>query len=95
MTKYRFKTAREFQRDDEYDYKHNVPKDWNTDGDMDEYMGQDIPDTYIDEIERGNDIKMDGWHFNNENIIENDRHTYKPTTQNAAPYILIRRKTTS
>lgn len=97
MNKYRFKTAKEFQKDEEWDNQYNVPKNWNMDGDMDKYMGQDVPDTYINEIECGEDIKMDGWHFNNNDIVENTikKHKHVSATQNAAAYILIRRKTTS
>ena len=99
MSKYRFKTEREFKKDEEWNYQYNIPEGWNTDGDMNKYLGQDVPDRYIDEIECGKDVQMDGWHFKNDDIVENTvkkhKHEHAAATQNAAAYILIRRKTIS
>ena len=39
MTKYRFKTKEEFIRDGLWDEKDNCPYYWNSDGEMNEYLG--------------------------------------------------------
>ena len=95
-TKYRLKTAKEFQNDGQFNFRCNVPGNWDEDGEMNNYMGQDIPDKYINQIESGETIQMDGWYFFQEDIVENTfAHLKSGSTEkhveNTSFYLLIKR----
>ena len=71
MTKYRFKTKEEFEADNLWSAWYNVPKHWNEEHEMDHFMGQDIPDQYIKQIESGQDFNHDDWSFKANQCILN------------------------
>lgn len=69
MKKYRFKTKEEFINDDlwledSYSSSHDgYPQEWCEDGDMNKYLGQDIPNKFNKDIQIGNHFNIDGWTF--------------------------------
>lgn len=76
MKKYRFKTKEEFQDDDRWvnnswtSSLRGFPEGWADGGEMNKYLGQEVPDDYYSLIENQEDFKMDGWHFNPDDVIE-------------------------
>ena len=69
MKKYRFKTKEEFLNDglwiaDRHSLSHNgYPEEWCEEGSMNKYLGQEIPTTLNDHIEKGYDFIMNSWTF--------------------------------
>jgi len=61
MKQYRFKTEEEFKADGLWD--HTCPTHWNGDGEMDEYIGQNIDTKFNVKIEEGKEFKIDDWTF--------------------------------
>jgi len=61
MKQYRFKTKEEFKADGLWD--RNCPTHWNSDGDMDQYIGQNIDTKFNVKIEEGKEFKIDDWTF--------------------------------
>jgi hypothetical protein len=76
MSKYRFKTIEEFQSDDlwledSYSLSHDgYPREWCQDGDMNKYLGEEIPNKFNKHIERGHSFNMDGWTFRIDDVTE-------------------------
>jgi MoxR-like ATPase len=72
MKKYRFKTKEEFISDDlwikdEYSSScDGYPEEWAEEGSMNKYLGQEIPTTLNDHIEKGYDFLMNSWTFRSE-----------------------------
>jgi len=85
MTKYRFKTREEFEADGlwvEHNEDYEGPENWNDAGDMDHFMGQDIPDTFIRQIELGQDFHLLDWAFRaNECILNSIELTEEETIE--------------
>lgn len=71
MTKYRFKTREEFEADGLWSSFYNVPKHWNESHEMDDFIGQDIPDKFIRQIEGGYDFNHGDWTFRANQCILN------------------------
>ena len=46
MSKYRFKTKKEFIRDGLWDDKYNCPEEWNLEGQMNKYLGTNVPEEF-------------------------------------------------
>jgi len=75
MSKYRFKTIDEFKEDDLWyndscsSYDDGYPSGWAEDGEMNKYMGQDIPDTYNSFMDRAKPFGMDGWNFESDDYV--------------------------
>ena len=63
MSKYRFKTRKEFIRDGLWDEKDNCPYYWDSDGEMNEYLGKDVPDKYVVNCDKDKSFIYDGWMF--------------------------------
>ena len=61
MKQYRFKTKEEFKADKLWD--RNCPTHWNSDGQMDQYIGQNIDTKFNVKIEEGKEFEIDGWRF--------------------------------
>ena len=84
MTKYRFKTEEEFKDDglwiEQYD-GHGTPQTWNHQGDMNHFMGQNIPDTFINRIESGKEFDYDNWTFRSNNCILNSTELSEEETK--------------
>src|SRR5699024_8450868 len=69
MSKYRFKTKDEFIRDDLWYDEYNVPLGWNEDGDMNNFLGKDVPESLNKECDEGSVLKIDGWDFRSEDYV--------------------------
>lgn len=63
MSKYRFKTEQEFKDDDSWDHDYGAPYEWTSDGDMNKYMGQDVSDQFIKQIEAGHSFTNGDWTY--------------------------------
>ena len=76
MKKYRFKTKEQFQDDDCWvndSWAGNLrgyPNGWSDCGDMNKYLGQELPDKYNIYIEKRISFRMDNWHFEPDDVIE-------------------------
>jgi hypothetical protein len=84
MSKYRFKTEEEFKADGQWDKINHCPIGWNSDGEMNHYLGQDVPEEYNESIEDGQyfyeDGKyfyIDGWTFESTNCILKENVSFK------------------
>ena len=78
MNKYRFKTKEEFIRDGLWDDECNTPKGWNPDREMNEYLGREIPEFYLEECEAGVSFRIDGWTFCSKDYVEISDEGFKP-----------------
>lgn len=67
MSKYRFKTKEEFIRDGLW--RENHPYIWNSGGNMNKYLGQDIPEEFNDKCDRGVGFNYEGWSFSSNNYV--------------------------
>jgi hypothetical protein len=87
MKKYRFKTKEEFQDDgrwinDSYGGPlRGYPNGWAEDGAMNKYLGQEVPDKYNIYIEKRISFRMDNWHFNPDNVIEESEVNIEETLE--------------
>ena len=63
MSKYRFKTEKEFKDDDLWEYDCGAPVRWCVDGKMNKYMGQSIRNEYNYNLDKSDGFKMDTWFF--------------------------------
>lgn len=63
MSKYRFKTKEEFIRDGLWHHVDDVPINWNSDKEMNHYMGQDVPERFNEKCEYQKELEFDGWLF--------------------------------
>jgi hypothetical protein len=76
MKKYRFKTKEQFQDDDRWvnnswaSSLRGHPSGWAEDGAMNKYLGQELPDKYNIYIEKNISFRMDNWHFEPDDVIE-------------------------
>lgn len=73
--KYRFKTKEEFQEDGLWIDNAKLsdegyPDYWCSEGDMNHYLGQDIPEEHNESILRKKEFRIDGWSFKPEHIVE-------------------------
>lgn len=75
MKKYRFKTKEEFINDDlwiddSYSlYDDGYPDQWAEDGEMNKYLGQEIPTKFNEHIEKGYEFEMRNWIFRSEHDV--------------------------
>ena len=69
MSKYRFKTKEEFKKDGLWNDEYDVPVGWAESADMNEYMGQDVPDEFIKRIDAGHSFNDVDWSFNAHDCI--------------------------
>ena len=76
MTKYRFKTREEFIRDGLWDDEYNCPDGWNFDGEMNKYLGIDVPDECIVYCNKNEKFKYDGWLFQNTDYVLKEQQEY-------------------
>lgn len=69
MKKYRFKTKEEFINDDLWihdihsQHDDGYPDHWSESGDMNKYLGQEIPIKFNEHIEKGYNFEMHTWIF--------------------------------
>jgi len=69
MSKYRFKTEEEFKDDGLWDDQCEVPDEWCSDGNMNHYMGKDVPDEFIKRIDAGHSFSDGDWTFESHDCI--------------------------
>lgn len=76
MKKYRFKTKEQFQDDDCWVNDswagplRGYPNGWSDCGAMNKYLGQEVPDQYHKYIEQQVSFRIDSWHFEPDDVIE-------------------------
>jgi hypothetical protein len=63
MSKYRFKTQEEFERDGHWNDEYQCPIDWAESGEMNHYLGEDVPIYLYERCDVGGDFSDDGWCF--------------------------------
>lgn len=69
MNKYRFKTEHEFKYDNRWNNYHNVPNEWASFGEMNKYMGKEVPHLYNKKIETCDSFIHETWTFQPEDCI--------------------------
>lgn len=78
MKKYRFKTKEEFIANGLWNHQYGVkeggyPERWNNLGEMNHYMGQDVPEKFNKYIEEDKDFEYEDWIFiPSEQIVEKE-----------------------
>ena len=88
MSKYRFKTKEEFIRDGLWDEKYNCPNYWASDGQMNKYLGKDVPDEFNVHCNENEKFKYDGWLFQNTDYVLKEQQEYFPDlSQHIGRYI--------
>ena len=72
MIKYRFLTKQEFKDIGEWNHTSNCPNYWNSCGDMNKYLGTDVPEEHNKECDANKDIYIAQWSFkpHNYKLIE-------------------------
>jgi hypothetical protein len=67
MNKYRFKTEQEFK--DEGSWINSYPSGWNADGEMNYFLGQEIPEEFNSYCDSNSSFKYEDWRFEKNNYI--------------------------
>ena len=67
--KYRFKTEEEFKKEELWLETNNCPLGWNDCGDMNKYLGQDVPEKFNNRCDLNDDFNYDSWHFRSNNYV--------------------------
>ena len=79
MSKYRFKTLEEFKESDQWvddSYAGSLrgyPNGWADHGEMNKYIGQDVPDEYISIMDNNQELRMSGWIFSSDDYVINEQ----------------------
>ena len=76
MSKYRFKTKEEFIRDGLWDEECSCPYSWNFDGEMNKYLGIDVPDEHAVNCDEDKNFNHDGWAFQNTDYVLKEQQKY-------------------
>ena len=76
MSKYRFKTKEEFIRDGLRNDKYDCPDEWAWDGQMNKYLGMDVPDEISTYCNKKEDFEYDGWLFQNTDYVLKEQQEY-------------------
>ena len=76
MSKYRFKTKKEFIRDGLWDEKDNCPHEWAWDGQMNKYLGKDVPDEFNIHCDENEEFEYDNWLFQNTDYVLKEQQEY-------------------
>ena len=88
MSKYRFKTKEEFVQDRLWNNKHNCPKFWSPIGEMNKYLGTDVPDEFNVYCDKKEDFYYDGWFFKrNEYVLKEQQKYFPDLSQHIGRYI--------
>lgn len=69
MSKYRFKTQDEFIRDGQWDDDNHCPEGWSQSGEMNHYLGQDVPEGANENCDLREGFDDDGWWFERTNYV--------------------------
>ena len=76
MTKYRFKTREQFIRDGLWDEKDNCPDKWALSGQMNKYLGKDVPDEFNIHCDENEEFEYDSWLFQNTDYVLKEQQEY-------------------
>ena len=88
MSKYRFKTKEEFIIDKLWDYEYDCPIFWNSKGEMNKYLGRDIPDEFSGYCDKNTSFTYDEWHFkSNEYVLKEQQEYFDDLSQHIGRYI--------
>lgn len=88
MSKYRFKTKEEFIIDKLWDYEYDCPIFWNSKGEMNKYLGKDIPDEFSGYCDKNTSFTYDEWHFkSNEYVLKEQQEYFNDLSQHIGRYI--------
>lgn len=88
MSKHRFKKREEFIRDGLWDDKYNCPNKWSSDGDMNKYLGKDVPDDFNVYCDKNESFEHDDWLFQNTDYVLKEQQEYFPDlSQHIGRYI--------
>ena len=88
MSKYRFKTREEFIRDDLWNKENNCPHEWAWGGEMNKYLGMDVPDELNVYCNKKEDFQYDGWYFRHDEYVLKEQQQYFPDlSQHIGRYI--------
>jgi MoxR-like ATPase len=83
MKKYRFKTEEEFKQSGLWLDRYGTPKGWNDEKAMNKYIGQEIPDEHIDQIESNENFYIfdssdsTNWVFQPQDVVLNQTEEEK------------------
>ena len=88
MSKYRFKKREEFIRDELWDYEYDCPIFWNSEGEMNKYLGRDIPDEFNVYCDKNTSFTYGEWHFkSNEYVLKEQQEYFDDLSQHIGRYI--------
>ena len=87
MAKYRFKTEQEFKDEGLWDYKSEVPDFWNSEGKMNKYLGEDIPETHETKCSKNEGFYFDSWYFSNTDYVLKEQQYYDDLSLHIGRYI--------
>ena len=76
MSKYRFKTKEEFIRDGLWNDKYNCPDEWAWEGQMNKYLGIDVPEKFNMDCDEKKDFEHDGWLFQSTDYVLKEQQKY-------------------
>lgn len=74
-------------RDGLWDEKYNCPYYWNSDGEMNKYLGIDVPDECIVYCDENEEFNYDNWLFRNTNYVLKEQQEYSNLSQHIGRYI--------
>lgn len=76
MSKYRFKTREEFIRDGLWNDKYNCPDDWAWKGQMNKYLGIDIPNEFNMQCDENESFEYNDWYFGGQDYVLKEQQEY-------------------
>ena len=88
MSRYRFKTKEEFIRDGLWDEENNCPDNWHFKGQMNKYLGTDVPEKFNIDCDKNNGFDYDDWVFSENDYVLKEQQKYFPDlSQHIGRYI--------
>ena len=88
MSKYRFKTKEEFIIDKLWDYGYDCPIFWNSKGEMNKYLGKDIPDEFSGHCDKNTSFTYGEWHFKEvDYVLKEQQEYFNDLSQHIGRYI--------
>ena len=69
MSKYRFKTREEFIQAGLWNHSIKIPYGWNSKGEMNKYLGRDIPDEFSGYCDKNTSFTYGEWHIKSNDYI--------------------------
>ena len=76
MSKYRFKNKEEFIRDGLWNDKYDCPNDWASTGEMNKYLGTDIPDKFNKVCDNNKNFEYNTWYFEKQDYVLKEQQEY-------------------